>query len=351
MSEENAVMRNFRTEICAASLLAATSSVALAQSPSGTTVPVTVDNYNRAQSDVYFALNVKGGGFGKFLSLREPVPLDKQGIIRPNRDTLYSGAVFDLDAGPVTVMLPDTGKRFVSMQPINEDQYTPAVYYGAGSHTLTKEGIGTRYVLVVVRMLVDPANPQDVQQVHTLQDALKVNQQSTGTFQIPNWDEASLKKVRAALLQFGETISDTRRMFGAKDQVDPVRHLVGTALLWGGNPEKDALYLSVTPARNDGTTVHQLTVGDVPVDGFWSVTVYNAEGYLEPNHYNAYSVNNINSKKGTDGSVTIQFGGCDGEIPNCLPIMKDWNYTVRLFRPRPEILDGTWKFPETQPVS
>ena len=92
-------MRNFRTEICAASLLAATSSVALAQSPSGTTVPVTVDNYNRAQSDVYFALNVNGGGFGKFLSLREPVPLDKQGIIRPDRDTLYSGAVFDLDAG------------------------------------------------------------------------------------------------------------------------------------------------------------------------------------------------------------------------------------------------------------
>jgi hypothetical protein len=351
MNEEKAAMRNFRTEICAASLLAATSSVALAQSPSGTTVPVTIDNYNRAQSDVYFALNVKGGSFGKFLSLREPVPLDKQGIIRPNRDTLYSGAVFDLDAGPVTVMLPDAGKRFMSMQPINEDQYTPAVYYGAGSHTLTKEGIGTRYVLVVVRMLVDPANPQDVQQVHTLQDALKVNQQSPGTFQIPNWDEASLKKVRAALLQLGETISDTSRMFGAKDQVDPVRHLVGTALLWGGNPEKDALYLSVTPARNDGTTVHRLTVGDVPVDGFWSITVYNAEGYLEPNQYNVYAVNNITAKKGTDGSVAIQFGGCDGETPNCLATMKDWNYTVRLFRPRPEILDGTWKFPETQPVS
>jgi len=139
----------------------------------------------------------------------------------------------------------------MSMQPINEDQYTPAVYYGAGSHTLTKEGIGTRYVLVVVRMLVDPANPQDVQQVHTLQDALKVNQQSPGTFQIPNWDEASLKKVRAALLQFGETISDTRRMFGAKDQVDPVRHLVGTALLWSGNPEKDA---STSRSRRPGMT-------------------------------------------------------------------------------------------------
>ena len=201
---------------------------------------------------------------------------------------------------------------------------------------MTKEGIGTRYGIVVVRMLVDPANPQDIQQVQALQDVLKVSQQSPGTLEIPNWDEPSLKKVRAALLQLGETISDTKRMFGAnKNQVDPVRHLVGTALVWGGLPEKDALYLPVTPARNDGTTVHKLTVKDVPVDGFWSITVYNGEGYLEPNQFNAYSLNNITAKKGADGSVAIQFGGCDGEIPNCLPIMKDWNYTVRLFAPRP----------------
>jgi len=111
-----------------------------------------------------------------------------------------------------------------------------------------------------------------------LQDALKVSQQRPGAFETPNWDEASLKKVRAALLQLGETISDTRRMFGAKDQVDPVRHLVGTALLWGANPEKDALYLPVTPAWNDGATLYRLTVRDVPVDGFWSISLYNTEG-------------------------------------------------------------------------
>jgi len=345
-------MRNFRTEICAASLLAATNSVALAQSPSGTAVPVTVDNYNRAQSDAYFGLTIKAGAFGKFVPGRELAPIDRRLIIRPNRDTLYSLAVFDFDAGPVTVTLPDPGKRYMVMQVANEDQYTPAVLYGAGRHTLTKEGIGTRYGIVVVRMLVDPANPQDFQQIHALQDALTASQQSSGTFEIPNWDEASLKKVRAALLQLGETISDTRRMFGAAEhQVDPVRHLVGTALVWGGLPEKDALYLPVTPARNDGTTVHKLTVKDVPVGGFWSISVYNAEGYFQPNQYNAYSVNNITAKKGADGSVAIQFGGCDGKIPNCLPIIKGWNYTVRLFRPRPEVLDGTWKFPETQPVS
>ncbi len=345
-------MRDFGAPIVAALSLAATSSVALAQPPSGTAVPVTVDNYIRAQSDVYFGQTVKAGAFGKFRHGRELAPVDSRGIVRPNRDTLYSFGVFDFDAGPVTVALPDAGKRFMVMQVVNEDQYTPAVYYGAGRHTLTKEGIGTRYGIVAVRMLIDPANQEDVQQVHALQDALAVSQQSPGTFEIPNWDVAGLKKVRAALLQLGETISDTRRMFGAdEDSVDPVRHLIGTALVWGGLPEKDALYLPVTPARNDGTTVAKLTVKDVPVDGFWSITVYNAEGYLEPNQYNAYSLNGMTAKTGADGSVAIQFGGCDGEIPNCLPIMKGWNYTVRLFRPRPEILDGTWRFPEAQPLS
>jgi hypothetical protein len=30
--------------------------------------------------------------------------------------------------------------------------------------------------------------------------------------------------------------------------------------------------------------------------------------------------------------------------------MKDWNYMVRLYCPRAEILDGAWKFPEAQAV-
>ena len=95
----------------------------------------------------------------------------------------------------------------------------------------------------------------------------------------------------------------------------------------------------------------KLTAGNVPVDGFWSLTVYNSEGYLQPNQSNVYSVNSITAKKSADGAIAIQFGGCDGEAANCLPITTGWNYTVRLFRPRPEILDGTWSFPEAKPVS
>ncbi len=345
-------MMNFRTlaRMAPAVALAGVSYSALAQAPSGSSVPVTTENYNRAQTDVYFAQTVKAGALGKFKHGRELAPVVSRGIVRPNRDTLYSFAVFDFDAGPVTITLPDPGNRFMVMQVVNEDQYTPAVFYGAGAHSLTKEGIGTRYAIVVVRVAVNPGSPQDVQQIHALQDKLAVSQRSPGSFEVPNWDEVSLEKVRAGLLRLGETVSDTRRMFGARaDQVDPTRHLIGTALIWGGLPERDGLYLPITPDRNDGTTVHKLQVKNVPVDGFWSITVYNAEGYLEPNPYNAYSVSKMNAKPGADGSVTVQFGGCDGRIPNCLPIMKGWNYTVRLFRPRREILDGTWRFPRALP--
>jgi hypothetical protein len=333
------------------SLLMASSAVS-SQTSSSPAQPVTVDNYNRAQTDVNFAGVVKGGGFGEFRHGRELAPPVQQGIVRPNRDTLYSFVIIDLNAGPATITLPDASKRYMGMQVVNEDQYTRATYYDEGSHNLTRAMVGTRYAIAVVRFFVDYSNKADVEQVHTLQDAIKFSQEHHGAFQIPNWDQASLKKVQAALLQLGTTVSDSRRMFGASEtEVDPVRHLIGSAMLWGGNPEKDGLYLPITPARNDGRTIHKLTVGNVPVNGFWSLTVYNSAGYLQPNPENAYSVNSLTATKGPGGAVTIQFGGCDEKIQNCLPITEGWNYTVRLFRPRPEILDGTWRFPEAMPVS
>ncbi|WP_223974830.1 DUF1254 domain-containing protein [Bradyrhizobium sp. RD5-C2] len=340
-----------KTSILTAMTFALASSAASAQTPAPPPQPVTVANYARAQTDVYFAGVVKAGGFGKFRHGRELAPPVQQGIVRPNRDTLYSFAIFDLDAGPVTITLPDGAKRFMAMQIVNEDQYTRGIYYGAGSHTLTREAIGTRYAIAVARFLVDFSDSEEIGQVHALQDAITSNQQRPGTFDMPNWDEASLNKVKAALLQLGTTVSDTRRMFGADaHQVDPVKHLIGSAMLWGGNPEKDALYLPITPMRNDGSTVHTLTVKNVPVDGFWSLTVYNSEGYLQPNPTGSYAVNSVTARKSADGAVTIQFGGCDGKVANCLPITQGWNYTVRLFQPRPDVVDGSWTFPEARPA-
>jgi len=311
-------------------------------------VPVGVDNFARAESDLYFGHAIKdAGGVGNLYHHREPMPIDRQSVIRSNRDTLYSSAVIDLDAGPVTITLPDAGSRFRSMMVVNEDHYIVGdVVYSAGSYTYDRDKVGTRYVLIGLRTLIDPSDPKDIQQAQALQDAIRLSQRSAGKFEAPNWDLVSQKKVRDALLVLGSTMPDFRGAFGTRDQVNPIRHLIGSATGWGGNPEKDAMYLNVTPIKNDGKTIHKLKIKDVPIDGFWSISVYNAEGYFVKNTADAYVINNITAKKDADGSITIQFGGCDGKVPNCLPIMPGWNYTVRLYRPHAEILDGKWRFPE-----
>ncbi len=312
---------------------------------------VTVDNFNRAETDLYFASAVEqAGGIGRFLHRRDVMPIDKQIVVRANRDTLYSSAVFDLDAGPVTITLPDPGSRFMSMMAIDEDQYSAGVAYGKGRYTYTRERLATRYIMVAIRTLVNPNDPDDLRQARALQDAITVGQSEKGTLEVPDWDKTSEKRVRDALLALGATVPDSRRMFGSRTEVDPVRHLIGSAMAWGGNPERDATYLNVTPEKNDGVTPYRLTVRDVPVDGFWSISVYNAQGYFEPNPFDAYTINNLTATTNNDGSVTIHFATCDGALANCLPIMPGWNYTVRLYRPRPEVLHGTWTFPVAQPA-
>jgi hypothetical protein len=313
-------------------------------------IHVTPDNFVRAESDLYLGNLVRDGGLGTFHHIRDLSPIDNQTVIRQNRDTLYSAGVFDLDAGPVAVTVPEAGDRFLSLQVITEDHYVPQVIYTAGTHTFDRDAIGTRYVLMAVRILVDPNDPADVEEVHKLQDATTAGKAGAGSFAVPDWDPVSQKVVRDALLALASTLPDTRGAFGTKEDTDPVRHLICSASAWGGNPEKDALYLNATPARNDGTTVYRLSVGEVPVDGFWSVTVYNAEGYFTANSQNAYSLNNITAARSADGMVDIQFGGCDDGTANCLPITPGWNYLVRLYRPRPEVLDGSWVFPQAQPV-
>jgi hypothetical protein len=313
-------------------------------------LPVNVHNFIRAETDLYFSkAALEDGAFGKLRHRRFMAEIDSQDVVRMNRDTLYSSGVFDLEAAPLKITLPDAGNRFMSMQVISQDHYTTDVVYGPGVFTYTKAKVGTRYVYVIIRTLADAQNPQDVKAANAVQDAVRVEQASGGKFDVPNWDKVSQEKARRALAVLG-SLGGTVNRFGSKDEVDAYDHLIGTAIGWGGNPRSAADYQSFYPAKNDGKTVHTLKFKDVPVDGFWSISLYNSKGYFEKNALNAYSLNNLSAKRNSDGSFTVQFGGCDGRIPNCLPIMNGWNYTVRLYRPRKEVLNGNWKFPEAQPV-
>lgn len=134
---------------------------------------------------------------GKFHHAREPASVDDQTVIRMNRDTLYSFAVFDLLGGAATVSLPDAGKNFMSMMVVDQDHYVSVVAYGTKPITLTQKSVGTRYALVAVRTLVDPNDPKDLAEVHRLQDAIKVSPKSSGNLELPNWDDAALTDIAA----------------------------------------------------------------------------------------------------------------------------------------------------------
>ncbi|TDW59977.1 uncharacterized protein DUF1214 [Novosphingobium sp. PhB55] len=312
-------------------------------------VTVTVDTFVRAESDMYFGQTVAKVGIGQWHHARDLMPLDHQVVIRGNRDTVYSSGVFDLDAGPVTITLPDAGARYMSMQIFDEDQYTKPTIYDPGSYTLDRANFDTRYVLVGIRTLVNP-RPGDLNEVHTLQDAITIEQPGgPGSWEVPAWDIESKKKVRDALLVLAGTVTDTSKAFGSKAEVDPVQRLLGAASAWGANSPRDALYFNFVPASNDGETVYTLMVpADVPVDGFWSVSVYGEDGYYHPNASDRYTLNNLTAVKDSEGGVTIQFGGCDPANPNCLPIERGWNYMVRLYRPHDDVLNGNWAFPEAR---
>lgn len=311
---------------------------------------VTAFNFARAESDLYFSNVVKrNGGLNTLLHDRVPPSIAEQTVIRMNRDTLYSSSVHDLAAGPVSISMPEVKDgRFLSLQVISQDHFTPFVIH-EGTLELTQENVGTRYAMLVFRTFVDPNSEADIQAAHAAQDATTVTQVGEGSFDVPDWDGESLKiahEAFAALQSLGGTADKVR--MGTADEVDPVAHLMATATGWGLNPRSEAMYFTGYPEGNEAETVQEIFLTDVPVDGFWSISVYNKDGYFEENKFGAYSLNNVTAVKGEDGNTRIQFGGCDGQIVNCIPITDGWNYSLRLYRPKAEVVDGSWQPPKVR---
>ncbi len=314
-------------------------------------IPVTVENFKRAETDMYLGMFTKEGAFGKFFHHRE-LPLENTGV-RPNRDTLYSYAVFDLEAGPVTISLPDAGKRFMSLMAIDQDHYALETVYAPKAYTYSRERVGTRNLFVAARTLVDPADPQDVKQAQALQDAITVRQPGgPGRFEVPNWDRASQDKIRNALLVLNTTLPDLRNAGGRKDEVDPVRHLIATASAWGLNPDKEAVYLNVTPTRNDGQTANRLDIpADVPVDAFWSVIVYDetvtcGRTRTTPTHSTASRRRRTRAEAYRSSSATAT----ERSRTACRPWRDGTTWCGSTGR-GPRYSTGNWKFPEARPAT
>ena len=312
-------------------------------------IPITIDNFVRAATEIEFAKYLSlSGGVNKLFHVHEPTAIDQQPTIRMNRDTLYSMAVIDVSQG-AELTLPETGDRYISAHIINQDHYTNAVFLGGGTYTMDFDTFDTPYVVAIIRILVDASDPKDIAAVKEVQNQIALSATSETPFVLPHYDQDSFEGALQAALALGRFASDSNRTFGARSDVDPIRHFLGTAFGWGGLPEEEAFYLTVDPNLPIGEYKIEVPA-DVPVDAFWSVSVYNEAGFFEKNALGVYNINSVSGGRNSDGSMTVHLGGCEDGRANCVPLTQGWNYAVRLYRPSAEIIDGSWTFPSARPV-
>lgn len=311
---------------------------------------VNIANFVRAETAHMFRANIKTFGVktGILTHVRQPTTTDNQPVIRMNQDTLYSATLLDMSR-PVKLTLPEANNRYMSMHVVNQNHHM-FVESKPGTYELTKDSVGTHFAWVTVRTFVNVNDPADLAKAHAAQDAIKFTGGGQGPFEAPDWNTDQLAVARKALNDLAVLGFDTTYAFGRKEDVRPIDYLVGAAAGWGGLPQNAAFYILGAVNKNDGQTPHSITVKDAPVNAFWSITVYNADGYLDVNERGVNSYNGFSAKPNEDGSCTIHFGGCDDGRPNCIPISPGWNYAIRMYEPGEEILDGSWTFPEIVPV-
>lgn len=230
---------------------------------------------------------------------------------------------------------------------INQDHYINRVFHTAGTHHLAVDEFDTDYVIVGVRILFDPTSDTDLAEVRRLQDGLAITAGAQREFALPDTDPMSHAQVRNALLDLSKTMNGYTGCFGRADEVDPVHHLVGSASGWGGLPDAEASYLSVYPELGNGR--YTMTFRDVPADAFWSLSVYNGDGYFTSNDLGAYNVNSVFGTRNGDGSITVHLGDFDASVPNVIPLPEGWNLLIRLYRPRLGEL-ATWIVPPIEPA-
>ncbi|MCP9850709.1 DUF1254 domain-containing protein [Cyanobium sp. Morenito 9A2] len=310
-------------------------------------VKVTPETYIRAETDRQFAEIVKmAGGVNRFYHFRTPTPLDKQNVVRMNRDTLYSMGIVDTSKG-ATISVPELPKgRYASVYLVDNDHYTPFVIYTAGTHELPKD---TRYLGVGVRIQVlNPKDPDEIALINKLQDQFVIKAGNADPLPTFKWDRPSLKTLTAQYEKDSAQYSSWKGMQGPRGKVDETTRHIAAAAAWGLFPEWDATYLNYS-GGHDPKVCHTATYKVPENKAFWSILIYGNDGFIKSENS---LVNSSNVKLNADGTFTVSFGSKQlcGAVPNRLDVTEGWNFLMRVYRPGPSVLDGSYKLPKATPI-
>lgn len=312
-------------------------------------IPVTPDNYARAEVDESYKNIVADVGSNAFRHDRALMPLDKQPAVTMNRDTVYSFGVFYMPKGTTITLPKSADNRYQSAMIMQNDDFTDQVFYAPGTFEIKSK---TEFAAVVMRTQINPGDPDDVRNVKVLQDGVKVNWPK-GTvpkeYKIVDWDQASLKALRAQYQKEAAKLTNFNDTSGARGVIKPEMLRLSASVALGLLPAKDAVYIY----RDYGLSGDKCyratyTKPDFLQGGFFSFTMYGADKYLKSENSN---LNNRTMKFDENGSFTVYYGPKEkcGKVANWLPTPGDnWYLGMRIYRPGESVVSG--KYTTAEPV-
>lgn len=307
---------------------------------------VSANTFIRAETDRAFMEMIKNAGqTNKFFHFRHPTPLDKQTVIRMNRDVLYSGGVFDAKEG-LDIMFPEMpDDRYASIFIIDNDHYVQDLIYKPGQYKI--EG-NTDFLYIIIRLQVyDASNNEEIAMLNNLQDQFIVKSISSQEFPEFKWDLESLDSLREVYNEESAKYSSWKGMMGKRGEVNENTRHIAAAAAWGLLPEEAATYLNYKSQKTSVSNCYTATYKVPENTGFWSITVYGEDGYIKTKNC---LLNNSNVQLNEDGTFTVHYGSEDvcGDVPNRLDAPEGWNFLLRVYLPGEEVLTGEYVVPEVE---
>ncbi len=293
--------------------------------------PVTAENYVQAETDWNFALQQENAPINTWIH-NDRVTEENQTIIRSNADVMYSLALVDVSKG-ATLSIPARPSGALQLiHYMDENHLTHGVIYAGESVTLTPEDLTSGdYIYILARTQIT----EDMEESKAAQQSMVIDAKSARPYVAKGFDPDEVIAFREELIKdviSGAVAVDPAKSVGATlDDVEYQSYYHAAAMGWGLLPPQHAQYTAFVNGQGSDAECQTITFPKPNLDfengGFFSLTTYNAESWIEgDNFYIGYK----RMKENDDGSMTIDFN-CN--TPHSVTVGEGWNGSFRLYKP------------------
>ena len=297
-------------------------------------------------------------------------------VVRMNNDTFYKMAFVFLDDEPVVLSaaVPDES-RFVSFQLMDDrnvnyrnlifpnGEFT--LYRGEMPEEVRGEAIAvpSQLSVVIVRVEVKDLNDEDdLSAAEAIFRTIGIEGPTPAAFPeldlLSGFPESVVEEANYRMDEAFKKVPFRLTVVGPgqepSEHVPLLNHSAGTKGGWGGPSTEHSSYETIFVGRDQNPLVgangtYTVTTEAPPVRAFWSLTVYDTDrgGFLHPNKYDRYHINNTTAVANDDGTYTFLFKQeCAETDLNCLEVPAGrFDIAARYYLPSEEIRNGDWVLP------